>query len=306
MSISYGFFNSVNGDRKYNAAHFGHCFDGIIRSGILASIGECFVVKASEGMSVNVGSGKAWYLSSWIENDADLPLIFEPADVVLNRIDTVVMEFNNSQDIRRNDIKIITGIASSTPTPSVLRNETAVVQVPLANIAIRANSVSITQSDITNLIGTDSCPFVTGLLDVISIDRLLGQWQSDLDRFRDNEQQDFLTWFETIRNRLSEDAAGNLENSKENRKLIFRDVHVAPSDFVEDGADEDYPYAVVIELDGATESMIPDVSLALVDIKSGYISPVAESYDGGIQLRASDIPEDDIVIPTIILWRGEL
>lgn len=241
MSTSCGFFNSLNGDRKYNATHFGHCFDGIILSGILASIGDCFIVKVASGMSVNVGSGKAWYLGSWLENDADLPVEIEQSDVVLSRIDAVVMEFDMTENVRWNDIKVVKGKASSVPVRPALTNTKSVVQIPLAYISIRANASSISQSDITNVIGTTECPFVTGLLEVISVDKLLGQWQTQLDEFvagekadflkwfdqmkadlvveqnfLDNwiatEQQDFLTWFTTMKNKLGEDAAGALQN----------------------------------------------------------------------------------------------
>lgn len=242
MSTSCGFFNSLNKDRRYNATHFGHCFDGIILSGILASIGDCFVVKASTGMTVNVGSGKAWYLGSWLENDADLPVPIEQSDVVLSRIDAVVMEFDTTENVRWNDIKVVKGTSSSVPVLPALLNTKAVVQVPVAYISVRANTSSISQADITNVVGTTDCPFVTGLLEVISVDKLLGQWQAQLDEFVDGEeqeykrwfdqmkadlkseqalldkwieteQQDFLAWFTSVKNKLGEDAAGALQNA---------------------------------------------------------------------------------------------
>ena len=39
MTVSYGFYNSLNGDRKYNARHMSMIFDGIIRDGVFMSIG---------------------------------------------------------------------------------------------------------------------------------------------------------------------------------------------------------------------------------------------------------------------------
>ena len=35
MSVSSGFFNSLNGDRKYNAAQMSAIFDGLIIDGVL-------------------------------------------------------------------------------------------------------------------------------------------------------------------------------------------------------------------------------------------------------------------------------
>lgn len=241
MSTSCGFFNSLNRDRLYNASHFGHCFDGIILDGILASIGDCFKVSATSGMTITVGAGKAWYLSSWLENDALLPMTHDESDVVLSRIDAVVMEFDTTDATRWNDIKIVKGESSSVPVRPALISNNYVCQVPLAYIAIDANSSEITQADITNVIGTTECPFVTGILQTISIDKLLGQWQTQLDEFvageeddfdewfaqmkRDltaeqqlldqwiaTEQADFLAWFTSMKDKLGEDAAGALQN----------------------------------------------------------------------------------------------
>ena len=33
MAVTYGFYNSSNGDRKYNALQFSRLFEGIIRDG---------------------------------------------------------------------------------------------------------------------------------------------------------------------------------------------------------------------------------------------------------------------------------
>ena len=59
------------------------------------------------------------------------------------------------------------------------------------------------------------------------------------------------------------------------------------------------------------ESMIPEIVLGMADAVSGYFAPVAETYNGGIYQAAStfyatDVPENDMVIPTIICWRGSV
>lgn len=181
MSTTCGFFNSKNKDRMYNATHFGHCFDGIILDGILASIGDCFAVKAAGGMNITVGPGKSWYLASWLENDADLPMTHDVSDVVLSRIDAVVMDFDSNETVRWNDIKIIKGVTSSFPVAPELINNNTHKQIPLAFIEIPANSSEISQTNITSVIGTDICPFITGVLETVSIETLLGQWKSQFD-----------------------------------------------------------------------------------------------------------------------------
>ena len=40
MSVTYGFYNSIKGDRKYNALEMSSIFDGIIVDGVYMSIGD--------------------------------------------------------------------------------------------------------------------------------------------------------------------------------------------------------------------------------------------------------------------------
>lgn len=55
MSVTYGFYNSRNHDRRYDAIQMSSIFDGIIRDGIYMSIGDHMIVKADAGMMVTVG-----------------------------------------------------------------------------------------------------------------------------------------------------------------------------------------------------------------------------------------------------------
>lgn len=45
MSVTYGFYNSIKGDRKYNALEMSSIFDGIIVDGVYMSIGDALNVK---------------------------------------------------------------------------------------------------------------------------------------------------------------------------------------------------------------------------------------------------------------------
>lgn len=74
MSVTYGFYNSKDGDRRYDAIQMSSIFDGIIRDGILQHVGTAMMVKESEAMIVNVGIGRAWFNHTWTLNDALLPL----------------------------------------------------------------------------------------------------------------------------------------------------------------------------------------------------------------------------------------
>lgn len=251
MSVSSGFFNSLNGDRKYNAAQMSAIFDGLIIDGVFASIGTAFAVKAAGGLTVNVGVGKAWFDHTWTVNDSILPMTAPEAEVLLNRIDAVVLEVNGMESVRDNTIKFVKGNPSSAPSRPTLTNEGNVHQYPLCYIYRKYGTAVINQADITPMVGTESTPFVTGILQTISLDELLGKWQDELDRFTDarsqevddwiaqeesdftawfnkmkadlqqeqtvldqwiaSEQADFLAWYNQMKDQLSGDVAGNLQ-----------------------------------------------------------------------------------------------
>lgn len=251
MSVSSGFFNSLNGDRKYNAAQMSAIFDGLIIDGVFASIGTAFAVKAAGGLTVNVGVGKAWFDHTWTVNDSILPMTAPEAEVLLDRIDAVVLEVNGMESIRENTIKFVKGNPSSAPSRPTLTNEGNVHQYPLCYIYRKYGTAVINQADITPMVGTESTPFVTGILQTISLDELLGKWQDELDRFTDarskevddwiaqeesnfttwfnkmkadlqqeqnvldqwiaSEQADFLAWYNQMKDQLSGDVAGNLQ-----------------------------------------------------------------------------------------------
>lgn len=194
MSVSYGFYNSLNGDRKYDAVQVSSIFDGLIVDGVFASIGTAFAVKAAGGLTVNVGIGRAWFNHTWTLNDAILPLTGEESEVLLDRIDAVVLEVNGMESVRANSIKIVKGTPSSAPVRPTLENEGNVHQYPLAYIYRKFGSTVITQANITNMVGTTETPFVTGIIQTISLDELLGQWQDELDQFVANEEADFSEW----------------------------------------------------------------------------------------------------------------
>ena len=46
MSVTSGFFNSLHGDRRYNAEQMSAIFDGIINDGVFANIGTAFSIKS--------------------------------------------------------------------------------------------------------------------------------------------------------------------------------------------------------------------------------------------------------------------
>lgn len=200
MSVTYGFYNAKGHDRQYDAGQLSSIFDGLINDGIYATIGDAFVITAGSNMSVTVGTGRAWFNHTWTYNDAKLILTIPNSEVLLDRYDAVVLETNDADDVRANSIKVISGVAASSPKKPDLTNDTHTHQYPLAYIKVPANSTSVSQANIENCIGTSACPFVTGIVDTIDATTLFKQWNSEFD-----------IWFDGMKGQLSTDAAGNLQ-----------------------------------------------------------------------------------------------
>lgn len=202
MTVTYGFYDSLSGDRKYNALQLSRLFKGIITDGIFQSIGQGFVVGAPGLMTVSVGSGRGWFNDRWIDNDAAIQLTVLASEAVLPRIDTVVIEINSDIGTRANALKVIKGTPASSPVPPTMANTSTLHQYPLADISIPANDTDITPGQITNRIGmAGGTPFITGILTSFDVSTLFGQFESNFD-----------AWFANLQNQLDANQAANLQN----------------------------------------------------------------------------------------------
>lgn len=211
MAFSCGFYNSLNGDRKYNARQVSELFDGIIRDGVYASIGDKFTVKQGTGMQITVGTGRAWFNHSWSLVDAEYPLMVDQSDLILDRIDAVVLEVNESTEVRDNSIKMVKGTAASSPQKPTMTDTEFVHQYPLAYISVKKGATEITTANIEINVGKDNCPYVTSILEAVSIEELYAQWEAQFKGWEEGQKTQFEEWFGEIKGQLSEDAAGNLQ-----------------------------------------------------------------------------------------------
>lgn len=251
MALTYGFYNSLNGDRKYDVLDISKLFDGLISDGIYRNIGGRFMVKAKTGMSVVVQTGRAWFNHTWTYLDSPLVLTVPPAESVLRRIDAVVLEVDSSIN-RTNAIKIVKGPPSTGRVYPSLIDTQDIHQHILAYIELAPNTKSILQENIENRVGTMDSTFVNSILSNISIDDLTAQWQNEWENrvvktedslddwiagqkikmagtdtefndwftgqkvemaaFLSGNKNEFDTWFADFKGLLEGDAAANMSN----------------------------------------------------------------------------------------------
>ena len=215
MSVTYGFYNSSNGDRKYSARQISSIFDGIINDGIYQNYGSHFgvsdarVVNGTNGMYVYVQTGRAWLNHTWTLNDSILKVNIDAADLTNPRIDTVVIEVNESTRI--NTIKVVKGTSAASPVAPTLTNTSTVHQHPLADVRVNAGATSITLANITNRIGRDGgTPWVTGLFETMSAESIIAEWQSQWDAWLDDFKDDADDSVDTFLDSYTENADAKL------------------------------------------------------------------------------------------------
>ena len=141
MSVTYGFFNSVNGDRKYDADQMSEFYNGIVTDGVFQHVDNGLEVTAGTGMTVNVATGRAIIQNKWVKNDSALTLDVGAASDVSERVDAVVIRFNSAN--RNVSIVVKQGGADA---PSMTRSD-GIYEMALAYINIQPGVTSVNVVD---------------------------------------------------------------------------------------------------------------------------------------------------------------
>lgn len=205
MSVTSGFFNSVNHDRLYDAEQISSMFDGIITDGIYQGIGDAFIVKPYSELNnmVTVGTGRAWFDHTWTKNDTELPITLDDPNVLYDRIDAIVIDVDRRQDVRANSIKVVKGTVSETGAtkPSLIEEELH-NQYPLAYVTVKAGSAAPIQAQyIENMIGKTDTPLVAGVLEHMDIGMFIQQMEAE-----------FNVWFDRLKDTIDENTVASINN----------------------------------------------------------------------------------------------
>lgn len=147
MAIRSSFFNSEDGDRKYNAADFAEYFSSLVDTGLFPEEDNSeFLVKSNNNMTVSVGAGQVWVDGYSMINDNDYVLDIETASGSLNRIDRVVIRL----DLEKRDIflDVKRGVTTEEPVAPDLQRDNVIYELGIADITVSKNISEITQDDI--------------------------------------------------------------------------------------------------------------------------------------------------------------
>ena len=207
MAVTFGFYNSRNGDRVYDAHQMSSIFSGIISDGVFENFpetGQHFHTEWLEGFvgsKVVVGPGRAWLHNTWTDSDANM--VFEidspNQNPDIERIDAIVLEINTSNDThitanmseavpgRTNKFIVIHGSEAQDPVKPPLQNGHGIYQHYIALVRVGQE-----HHYISNMVGVaGGTPYIVGAVrEPLSTADILDIWtqafNAEIDRFRAN------------------------------------------------------------------------------------------------------------------------
>lgn len=200
MAQRYGFFNSVNNDRVYDASDVANFLSKFFTNGVF---NNSLAVSSNDNMTVSVAIGSANINGYAYENTEVLILDIDEADSTLSRIDSVICRLDLTN--RQINVMILQGNYATTPSqPSITRTGT-IYDLRLANISVPAGATRITADMITDTRFGSDCGNVVGTVQQIDTTDVFNQYETY-----------FNNWFKTLEDELSENQAGNLQNQINN------------------------------------------------------------------------------------------
>ena len=183
----------------------------LLTDGILPNPSTNLQVEAGSGMNVVVNPGFAICAGGLKLEENQRTLAIQAADSNYDRIDTVVLRWNDNDSERICDLYIVEGIPAASPLRPELTRTESIWELGLADLFINKNSSAISNQRITDTRYESARCGIISAISEFDTTTLYQQVQADLAGFKASEQADFITWFNDIKGQLSEDAAGNLQ-----------------------------------------------------------------------------------------------
>lgn len=183
FTVNCGFFDAINNDRLYSADDMNKPYSRVIADGVFATnsgtpSSDLQVVSAGNGMQITVQAGQGIFASKWFENQSAI-LITVPNNTAINpRVDSVIVQIDERSSGRVGNIVYRTGTPSSSAAVPPINQTANVVEYRIANIYVAPSANTINNDAITDLRGSSSCPWVTGLIQQVDTSTLWNQFNA--------------------------------------------------------------------------------------------------------------------------------
>ena len=218
FSVNSGFYDAVNSDRTYYAADMNRPYKRIVANGVFAqqngNASTDLQVSAYSGMTIQVAAGEGLFGNRWFENPTTLSITVPDNTNIVPRLDSVIAQVDLRQSGRCGNIVYRTGTPASTPVAPAINQTADVYEYRLANVRVEASATSITSSKITDMRGSEDCPWVTGLITQVDTSTLFNQFKAaymeyyaamtaDFDAWAAQEKQNWNDFFDSLSDELT-------------------------------------------------------------------------------------------------------
>lgn len=207
-------------------------------------------VVTGEGMQILVKAGFGFINGYAFRNEQDYAITLETADGALNRYDRVVLRWDLAA--REMYIAVLKGAASANPSARAITRSNEIYDLVLADVYVGKGVLSIQTANITDQRYNSSlCGIVTGVIEQIDASVLtqqfndfftsynkqvlteyqnylssiatdqreaaakLAEYEAKLEEYQTEQQASFESWVATLKNILTKEAAGNLQEEIE-------------------------------------------------------------------------------------------
>lgn len=166
MALESGFFNSVAGDRLYNAEDMSRYFENILSSGIFKRIDNCLKVSPSSGMTLAVAAGAGLIDCHWFRAMSAETVTIPTAHAVLPRFDVVVARLDMSDSVRAITLQVVSGAPAESPAVPEPVRTTTMHDLVLALVYVPAGASEIVEANLTDVRDNEwYCGYVQSLVD---------------------------------------------------------------------------------------------------------------------------------------------
>lgn len=205
MAIKSYFFDAIYDgdtyDREYTSGAFASYLDKIVGNGVFSNPSTNLQVMASSGMDIVVKAGQAFIDGHKLVLDADMSFTLDNSDVLLDRIDRVVVYLDMTN--RTMGIRVKKGTPDSPAQAPELTRTATVKEYCLANVRIVAQATAISQTNITDTrADTQICGFVSTLIEQVDTATLYAQYQEAYQQFYDSTQEQLEAFMQTLTEEL--------------------------------------------------------------------------------------------------------
>lgn len=149
--IMYFFDSTEEDERIYDAADFARFHHQIIGNGVSNTQDlPDLEVSAGDNMEVNLGAGYMFANGYMYGNTSTLSLEHDIANTENDRIDRVIIRFDNNPEERTIKARILKGTPDSNPTPPEITRDNYIHDMSVAQVLIKAGKSYIEDDEITD------------------------------------------------------------------------------------------------------------------------------------------------------------